>query len=79
MIGSGFGIFALIPAMFNLAAASNGSSIAVQVCTGDGQVHTVQIPTGNGGKGGENGLCCAKGCHNGQSRKRLGSKIEPAQ
>ena len=73
MRGAQFGIVALIPAMFNLTVVTGGNSIAVQICTGDGQVHTVQVPVGGSGNGGQDGkaLCCAKGCHSGNSRKRL--------
>lgn len=76
-----FGLIALIPAMFNLTVASSGGMIAMQICTGDGVVHTVQMPLGGGGNddGSAPGLCCAKGCHNGNSRKRIPGKIEPAQ
>ena len=58
--------------MFNLTVASSGGSITMQICTGDGVVHTVQMPLGGSGEGDGNapGLCCAKGCHNGNSRKR---------
>ncbi len=72
MIGAKFGIIALIPAMLNLTIVSGGETISVQICTGDGQVHTVQVPVGGqGGEGGTKGLCCAKGCHTGGGRKRL--------
>ncbi len=71
MIGAKFGIVALIPAMLNLTVVTGGETIAVQICTGDGQVHTVQVPAGGGsGDGGSQGLCCAKGCHTGGGRKR---------
>lgn len=71
MIGAKFGIVALIPAMLNLTVVTGGETIAVQICTGDGQVHTVQVPVGGGsGDGGSKGLCCAKGCHTGGGRKR---------
>ncbi|MBP6363238.1 MAG: hypothetical protein KA233_05245 [Novosphingobium sp.] len=81
MKGAQFGLIALIPAMFNLTVASSGGSITMQICTGDGVVHTVQMPLGGSGEGDGNapGLCCAKGCHNGNSRKRAPAKFEPAQ
>lgn len=79
MIGSGFGILALVPAMLNLTVLTGGDVVAVQICTGDGQVHTMQLPLGGEGQGKQNGLCCAKGCHNGNSRKRTAGKFEPAQ
>lgn len=71
MIGAKFGIVALIPAMLNLTVVTGGETIAVQICTGDGQVHTVQVPVGGGsGDGSSQALCCAKGCHTGGGRKR---------
>ncbi len=79
MIGVRFGLIALVPAMLNLTVAASGGTIAVQICTGDGQSRTLQLPVGGSSKDGEPGLCCAKGCHNGNSRKRLSAKIEPAQ
>ncbi len=76
MRGAQFGIVALIPAMFNLTVVTSGETIAMQICTGDGQVHTVQVPVGGSGsgKGDGQGLCCAKGCHAGNSRKRIAPK-----
>ena len=71
MIGAKFGILALVPAMLNLTVVTGGDMIAVQICTGDGQVHTVQVPIGGGSGEGTKGLCCAKGCHTGGGRKRL--------
>lgn len=81
MKGALFGLIALIPAMLNLTVVSSGGSITMQICTGDGTVHTVQVPLrGSGeGDGSGQGLCCAKGCHNSNSRKRGPAKIEPAQ
>jgi hypothetical protein len=79
VIGSQFGLVTLIPAMFNLTVASAGGTIAVPICTGDGQVRSVQMPVGGSGEDGKQGLCCAKGCHNGNSRKRSPAKFEPAQ
>ncbi len=71
MIAAQFGLIGLIPAMLNLTVATSGQAIAVQICTGDGQVHAVQMPIGGPAEDGDQGLCCAKGCHNGNSRKRL--------
>jgi len=48
MIAAKFGIVSLIPAMLNLTVVTGGETIAVQICTGDGQVHTVQVPVGGG-------------------------------
>jgi hypothetical protein len=74
MIGARFGIVALIPAMLNLTIASSGGMMTVQICTGDGQVHSVQVPLGDNGDGSTQGLCCAKGCHNGSNRKRVSDR-----
>lgn len=80
-----FGLIALIPAMLNLtgvsAGVSAGASITAAICTGDGTGRTVQLPIGGpGGNDGDGqGLCCAKGCHNANSRKRGPAKFEPAQ
>lgn len=71
MIVAHFGLIALFPAMLNLSVAAGSNSLAVQVCSGDGQAQTVQVPVGDERKGGEAGLCCAKGCHSGNSRKRV--------
>jgi hypothetical protein len=71
MIGARFGMVALIPAMLNLTIAGSSSGMmTVQICTGDGRVHTVEVPLGEGGDGSTQGLCCAKGCHSGNNRKR---------
>ena len=71
MIGARFGIVALIPAMLNLTIAGSGGTMTVQICTGDGRVHKVEVPLGDGSGGSEQGLCCAKGCHSGNNRKRV--------
>jgi hypothetical protein len=76
MIASPFGLIALIPAMLNLTVVTGGQTIAVQICTGDGQIHTVQMPLSGEGKGdpASKALCCAKGCHSGGQRKRVASR-----
>lgn len=72
MIAARFGIVALIPAMLNLTiAAGSGGMMTVQICTGDGRVHTVEVPLGDGSGSSEPALCCAKGCHSGNNRKRV--------
>lgn len=73
MIGRRFGIVALIPAMLNLTVASGGLTMAVRICTGDGQAHTLEVPLG-GGDSGATTLCCAKGCHGSGQRKRLAAR-----
>lgn len=73
MIGAQFGIVALIPAMLNLTVVTGGRTMAVQICTGDGQVHTVQVPL-EGGNSGGTAVCCAKGCHSSGQRKRLAAR-----
>ncbi|MFM5952769.1 MAG: hypothetical protein ACKOPE_00485 [Novosphingobium sp.] len=77
MRGARFGILTLVPAMLNLSVAAGADTISVAICTGDGQVHTVQVPVGGSDKDGNSGgkgLCCAKGCHSGNNRKRLARK-----
>ncbi len=75
MIGARFGIVALIPAMLNLTIATGGNgTMTVQICTGDGRVHTVEVPLGQQDKDGTKGLCCAKGCHSGNNRKRVSDR-----
>jgi hypothetical protein len=74
-----FGLIALIPAMVNLTVANTGGTISMQICTGDGQARTEQMPVGGSDEDGRQALCCAKGCHNGNSRKRGPTNIEPAQ
>ena len=74
MIAARFGIVALIPAMLNLTVASSGGMMTVQICTGDGRVHTVEVPLGQQDKDGTKGLCCAKGCHSGNNRTRAALK-----
>jgi len=58
---------ALLPAMFGPLPAQ-AKQLAVSLCGGG----TLDIPLG-GGNGPTKGTtpCCAKGCHSGQSRKRL--------
>ena len=71
-----FGLMALVPAAMNVSAAAAGASILVPVCTGDGQVHMMNVPVdGNQGPGSANSPCCAKGCHSGSSRKRQGGNL----
>ena len=79
MIGAQFGLIGLIPAMLNLTVVTGGQMMAVQICSGDGQAHAVQLPLGGSDPQDKQALCCAKGCHNGNSRKRVPAKIEPAQ
>jgi hypothetical protein len=71
MIAARFGLIALIPAMLNLTAVPGGGSISLQICGGDGKARSVQVPLGEGGDDDKQGLCCAKGCHSGNQRKRL--------
>ncbi|MCB2079220.1 MAG: hypothetical protein KDE55_16185 [Novosphingobium sp.] len=58
----------LIPAMTGSLVASSAANASVVLCNGG----SVSIPMGpSSPPGGENAPCCAKGCHTGQSRKRL--------
>ena len=67
-----FALFAIAPAALHAAPVMAGDNLLVPICTGDGQVHTVQVPVGGGsGDGDSQGLCCAKGCHTGGGRKRV--------
>lgn len=75
MIGARFGLIALIPAMFNLTIVPDGGSISLQICGGDGKVRSVQIPIGEEDEESRQGLCCAKGCHSGNQRKRLADGV----
>lgn len=76
-----FALTALVPAALNLSAPAAGTSLLVPICTGDGQVHIVRVPVQGQQQvpGGENGNCCAKGCHSGSSRKRGQRNFAPPQ
>lgn len=76
-----FALTALVPAALNVSTPAAGASLLVPVCTGDGLVHMVQVPVGGQQPlpGGDNGSCCAKGCHSGSSRKRGQRNFAPAQ
>ncbi|MBS0253992.1 MAG: hypothetical protein JSS36_01975 [Proteobacteria bacterium] len=76
-----FGILALLPAALNTSPASAAGRLAVPLCTGDGVARVVQLPLGPARiPGGESPGCCAKGCHSGGARKRLGCcELDPAQ
>lgn len=76
-----FALVSLMPAALNLSVPAAGASLTVPFCTGDGQVHSVQVPlNGNQVPGQDNsGTCCAKGCHSGSSRKRGAKEFEPSQ
>lgn len=74
------GLLALIPAALNTTAAS-AAYLTMSYCTGDGRVHSVQVPmSGQQGPADGSGQCCAKGCHAGSSRKRgCHGEFEPSQ
>ncbi len=75
-----FAMTALLPAALNISAPAAGASLLVPVCTGDGLVRMVQVPVdGQQAPGNSNGMCCAKGCHAGSSRKRSLKNFAPAQ
>jgi len=67
-----FGLFALVPAAFAPAASGQtaGNHLLAALCTGDGQSRSITIPL-KPALPGSNGMCCAKGCHAGSSRKRI--------
>ena len=71
-------LIALIPAAFNVTAATAGT-IMVPLCTGDGQVHMVPIPGAPQLPGENPGSCCVKGCHAGSCRKKSQREFEPSQ
>ncbi|MFC0590464.1 hypothetical protein ACFFF7_13725 [Novosphingobium aquiterrae] len=76
--GKVLALIALLPAALNVTAASAAPMIAL--CTGDGQVHLVPLPVGKSRlPGGDDGVCCMKGCHSGTSRKKGLREIEPSQ
>lgn len=59
---------ALVPAMTGPNAAERQDAVRVALCAGG----SVSIPLdGSPAPGERNAPCCAKGCHAGQSRKRL--------
>ncbi len=76
-----FSLLSLLPAALNLSVPAAGASLVVPFCTGDGQVHSVQVPLGGPQVPGKDnsGTCCAKGCHSGSSRKRGTREFEPSQ
>lgn len=62
-----FAALALLPAMVGPLPAA-AQSLTVALCNGG----SLTIPAGGSAPlGGSQGPCCAKGCHSGQSRKRL--------
>lgn len=66
-----FGLIAMIPAALGTSPASAAGSLAVPLCTGDGQVLMVNVPIRSSDvPGGQTSGCCAKGCHASSSRKR---------
>lgn len=72
-------LVALIPAAFNLSAVA-GATVLVPLCTGDGQVHMVPLPSGQPRlPGDDKGACCVKGCHAGSCRKKSLREFEPSQ
>lgn len=72
-----FGLIALFPAAANAVPAAAPDSLLVPLCTGDGQVRMIELPTGDGAPGPDPSACCVKGCHSGSSRKRMARNLEP--
>jgi len=73
------GIFALIPAAFNVSPAS-AHGLAVPLCTGDGAVRTITVPVpARELPGGDQPGCCAKGCHTGGRKKAQSRQIDARQ
>jgi len=74
------GLVSLLPAAVNASSGQGHQSLLVQLCTGDGQIRTMQLPVGKGGLPGKDPAnCCAKGCHSGASRKRNQRKLDSSQ
>ena len=66
-----FGLVAMVPAAVGATPFSAPSSQTVLLCIGDGLNHSITIPFSPNVPGKDQGPCCAKGCHSGQSRKRI--------
>lgn len=66
-----FGLIAMLPAAVGAAPLTGPDSQTILLCTGDGLNHSITIPFGPKAPGKDQGPCCAKGCHSGQSRKRI--------
>ncbi len=65
----GLALIALLPAALNPSLAAAAPRIMLGLCGQAGG--SVSIPTETPSPPGSNGaLCCAKGCHNSQDRKR---------
>jgi hypothetical protein len=65
-IGS-FAALALLPAMAGPLPAAQAATLNLALCSGG----SMSIPAEAPGPANGNSPCCAKGCHNGSSRKRL--------
>lgn len=60
-------LVALLPAVLGPSAAST-KTLSVAICTGEGQVRTVELPLQD--PGAVPAPCCTKGCHASSSRKK---------
>jgi hypothetical protein len=67
---------ALVPAALGAAPAS-ARTLALPLCSSDGQVRTAELPLEHPGT--VPPPCSAKGCHGGASRKQPADKFEPPQ
>lgn len=64
-----FALAALVPAMTGPVAAETGGEMTIRLCNG-GMV-SIPLDDAPSAPGESNTPCCAKGCHSGQSRKKL--------
>ena len=77
---NGFALLAILPAAVTVTPIPTASAMSVALCTGDGLVRTIVIPTGPKLPPMGNGdSCCTKGCHGSSSRKRSGKQFDRSQ
>lgn len=69
-----FGLTALLPATLNYNASARAASIPALLCHGSESPGTATVPLAPNAPPPET-ICCAKGCHGGNPRKRLGQHI----
>ncbi|MBS3927260.1 MAG: hypothetical protein KGZ65_01070 [Sphingomonadales bacterium] len=73
-----FALVAIFPAALNLSAPAS-AALLMPLCTGDGQVRTVEVPGAPKAPSGSDKGCCAMACHSSSNRKRAPRNFEPAQ
>lgn len=67
-----FALAALVPAALAPSPAMASASLSVVLCNGQADAPVLRIPLRRAPLRGDDGGCCAKGCHAGCSRKRVG-------